>query len=201
MSRTVALVDAGAANTFNVTAALEALGLEVVRARRPADLLAADAIVFPGVAHFGFVAAALERSGLDDALRAALARGVPYLGICAGLQILFEGSDESPGAPGLGVLAGRVRKLQGPRSQHMGWNMVRWNGDVDPRDGWAYFAHAYAVPADAPSAAALSDYGAPFAAVCSQANVAGVQFHPERSGAYGRAVLRRFFAEAPAYAR
>jgi glutamine amidotransferase len=199
----IALVDYGAGNLASVRKALSACGADAVEPAEPADLDRATAIVLPGVGHFAATAS------LDHEWRTAIRRrldaGVPFLGICLGMQWLFEGSDEAPAAPGLGWLAGRIIRLpertpEGDRLKvpHAGWNVARVTavdaGATVPglKDGeYFYFTHAYAAPVTA-ATAATTVYGAPFAAAVRRGNVCGVQFHPEKSGAAGLAVLRAF---------
>lgn len=201
MSRVV-VVDYGAGNLVSIAQALESLGAGVVLARRPADLRGAAAVVVPGVGASLPAMRWLARSGLDTGLHEAVAAGVPYLGICLGLQLLFEGSDED-GAAGLGVLRGRVRQLEAaPRLPHMGWNAVERRrrhplfAGIAP-DAPFYFVHSYAgAPADPALVVATTEHGGRFASAVAAANVVGVQFHPERSGRDGLALLGNFLAIA-----
>jgi imidazole glycerol phosphate synthase glutamine amidotransferase subunit len=200
------LVDYGAGNLPSVERAFARLGAATVRCRDHQGLAGADAIVLPGVGHFGALADGLDRGRLRGAIAAALAAGVPFLGICLGMQALYATSEEAPGATGLGIFPGAVRAL--PRSvklPHMGWNTTRREGgpardEVAGRssllrgveDAWFYFAHAYAAPAGDPWISASCDYGPGFAAVVQRGNVMGVQFHPEKSGTAGIRVLSNF---------
>jgi imidazole glycerol phosphate synthase glutamine amidotransferase subunit len=203
VSGRIALIETGAANLYNIALALTRMRYTVTRVQRASELVEYDSIVFPGVANFGFVAQSLAQGGLDRALRSAIRGGAPYLGICVGMQMLYESSEEAPGVAGLGILPGTVRRLSGPKIPQMGWNRVAWRERQDGfTDGWAYFANSYAAGADAAGIVAVSEYGAPFGAVCAQGNVAGMQFHPERSGPYGLAMLDRFLKRREAvYAR
>lgn len=189
----------GACNRRSVIAGLERAGAAVDSIEAAQGIEGVDALVLPGVAHFGFVARALDELAVRDAVVEAIRAGLPVLGICAGFQLFFEGSDEAPGVPGLGIFPGRVRRLRGPKSQHIGWNQVVPNagGEVE---GWAYFAHAYAPPADVVSSYASTTYGEPFTSMSRAEAVTGVQFHPERSGEYGARVLAAFVNSVrPAY--
>jgi glutamine amidotransferase len=198
----IALVDYGAGNLPSVERAFAALGAQTVRCRSRDELAAADAaIVLPGVGHLGTLIGALDRQGLRALLLERIGSGVPFLGICVGMQALFASGDEAPGAAGLGVLPGRVAGLS-PRVKlpHMGWNSCppraasRLLAGVERE--WFYFAHSFAPPAEGAWVAATCDYGAGFAAVVERDNVMGVQFHPEKSGAAGRRVLANFLAAA-----
>jgi len=201
----VTLVDYGAGNLASVEQALRRLGAATERCATPEPLAAAEAVVLPGVGHFAALSAALDARGLRAPLAGAIRRGVPFLGICLGLQALWEGSDEAPAAPGLAVLPGRVaglRAFPGGKLPHMGWNTVRRVAGRESRllrgvpDGaFAYFAHSYAGPAGG-DAVAVCDYGSTFAAAVERGNLAGVQFHPEKSGAVGATILGNFLGFA-----
>ncbi len=198
----VTLVDYGAGNLPSVERGLARLGAATERVATAAPLAEAAAIVLPGVGHFGALAAALDERGLRGPLCSAIARGAPFLGICLGLQALWEASDEAPGTRGLGVLSGRVAALPaGVKLPHMGWNSLRRGPEPCrllagvPADARFYFAHSYAGhPGE--GVVAVCDYGAPFAAVVERGNLFGVQFHPEKSGAVGAALLANFLAAA-----
>jgi imidazole glycerol-phosphate synthase subunit HisH len=193
----VAVIALGAANRHSIAGAIERAGGAAYFADEPAKILAANALVVPGVANFGYLIDAIDGRGLREHILAAVGAGTPFLGICAGFQVLFEGSDEAPKAPGLSLFTGVVRRLAGPKSPHMGWNRVHVICTDSP-SRWAYFAHAYAPPADVPDATAVTHYGENFASIGSRDRVVGVQFHPERSGCYGTELLERFVALARA---
>ncbi len=185
----IGILDLGAANRANVARAIERSGARVSFVRAQPELDACDALVLPGVAHLGYIAAELDRLALRAPLLRAVGRGVPLLGICAGYQLLFEGSDEAPQARGLGIFDGHVRALRTARLPHMGWNRVeRSDGSAD----WAYFAHTFAPPISACAIATTELDGERFVSAARRGAVLGVQFHPERSGAYGRGVLDAF---------
>jgi glutamine amidotransferase len=197
----IALIDYGAGNLASVRKALRACGAGVLEPAAPGDLARAAAIVLPGVGHFA-ATASLDR-GWRDAIRRCLEAGVPFLGICLGMQWLFEGSDEAPAVPGLGWLPGRITRLpdrtaEGRRVKvpHTGWNAVRVTSREDTmpglRDGaYFYFTHAYAAPVTE-AADAVTAHGSTFASAVRHRNVCGVQFHPEKSGTEGLALLRAF---------
>ena len=196
----IALVDVCGGNLRSVQRALLAAGGDVIVTRDPEVVRRADKIVVPGQGAFGmFVAGLADGRGLDQVLREAIDLGAPYLGICLGLQILFESSEESPGA-GLGILAGRVVKFA-PSAQlkvpHIGWNRAlatRPDPLADSVDGrHVYFVHSYhAAPVDAAVVAMEADHGGRFCAAVRSDNLFACQFHPEKSQAVGLALLRRF---------
>jgi glutamine amidotransferase len=193
----VALVDAGGANLGSVRYALERLGADIRIARDADALQGCDRIVLPGVGAAAPAMALMRERGLDEALRRL---EVPLLGICLGMQLLFESSGEGDVAC-LGLLSGRVRRLQtrpGLRVPHMGWNRVRRERDsaltAGLEDGErAYFVHAYAAPVDAACVASCA-HGERFAAIVGQGLAWGMQFHPERSAATGARLLSNFLA-------
>jgi len=197
----IAVCEHGVGNVRSVVRAIEyaAPGATVLHSNDPEVVRGADRIVVPGQGSFGAIVKALD-GGLRDALVAALRAGTPYLGICLGLQILFDESDEAPGVRGLGVFRGRVRRLEVPLPlPHMGWNAVEPRGTGIERLGALpahfYFAHSYvAVPEEPDIIAATTDYGGPFVSAVARGNVLGVQFHPEKSQREGLGLLRRFFA-------
>jgi len=196
----IAIVDYGVGNLASIDAALRRAGAVDVRITRSrVDILAAKAVVLPGVGRFGHCASELRRLGLDVMLRVARDRGIPLLGLCVGMQLLFDESDEDPGTPGLGLCRGRVRRLGGDvRVPHTGWNQVRivrphpWLAGV-PDEAYFYFVHSYAVePVDEGAVVATVEYGGAVTAAVGGGAMLGLQFHPEKSGAMGTSVLRSF---------
>ena len=192
----IAIVDYGVGNLASVRKAFRAVGHEAELARDPRRLRQARAIVLPGVGHFGHCSREFHRYDLASSIFDARSRGVPILGICVGMQLLFEGSEEAEDAPGLGLLAGRVRRMRGvPRLPQIGWNDVRmigshpWIGDAA---GWYYFVHSYAAEPGGSLTLATTDYGGERAAIVATDGLLGVQFHPEKSGAAGLRLLRAF---------
>ena len=201
----ISLLDYGAGNVRSVRNAIAHLGYDLVDIRKPEDILAAECLVFPGVGAFGAAMDRLQRLGYVEPLREYLAQDRPFLGICIALQVLFEGSEESPGVPGLGLIPGVVERF--PESDlavpHMGWNGLRPVRESALFAGMDrakfYFVHSYnARPSAANADWVLSetDYGHPFISAIKRGRITAVQFHPEKSGVQGLTVLRRFLADA-----
>ena len=194
----IGIVDYGVGNLASVRKAFAAVGANADLVRDPARLRDASAIVLPGVGNFGHCARELRRFGFPHELRSARDRGVPILGICVGMQLLFDGSEEDHGEPGLGFYRGSVERLTGaPRVPQIGWNAVRKRGDHpwlrDVADGdYFYFVHSYAARAAEDVALGTVDYGGERLAIVGSEGLLGVQFHPEKSGANGLRLLRAF---------
>lgn len=198
----IAIVDYGAGNLPSVERALRGLGAETERAVEPKQVASANAIVLPGVGHFSAFVAGLRERNLTSSLRAAYEAGMPILGICLGLQVMFASSEEAPGEPGLGFFPEVVRALPtNVKSPHIGWNQLRHMRTSTllrgiPEEAYFYFAHSYAAPASAAPTVAACDHGISFAAVIEHRTERGwlmaVQFHPEKSGEAGATVLRNF---------
>src|ERR1043166_4483245 len=197
----VVVVDSGVANLASITSGLGRLGASVSVTRDPTVVREAPRVVLPGVGAFGAGIGALRDHGLDRAIRDVAARGTPLLGICLGMQLLCEASDETPGVRGLGVIAGACRRLPADvRVPHLGWNTVTAepNGGL-VATGVAAFANSYALR-DAPAGwtVAWTTHGVPFVAALERPGVLACQFHPELSGAYGAALLQRWLTGAQA---
>lgn len=199
----IALLDYGAGNVRSVRNAIAALGYHLTDIQTPEDILSAERLIFPGVGAFGPAMERLRELGFEQPLREYLLAGRPFLGICIGLQSLFEGSEESPGVAGLGLIPGVVRRFDHSQLSvpHMGWNGLRLQRDCelleDAEAQRFYFVHSYfAEPDDNNSdwVLAQTDYGRPFISAVQRGEVAAVQFHPEKSAAAGLEVLRRFLA-------
>ncbi len=204
----VALLDYDSGNLHSAARALQRAGATVVVTGDPHEAERADALVVPGVGHFGQCAAAFRRAGLEGLVREWSAADRPLLGVCVGMQILYQTSEEDPDARGLGVLPGAVRRLPADVVvPHMGWNVVeavRPDPLLDGVDGErCYFVHSYcAAPSDDDHVLATSDYGPGFPCVVRVGATAGTQFHPEKSGAVGARLLANFVAACvPAAAR
>lgn len=193
----IAVFDYGAGNLRSVANTLEAVGSPYLIARDAGALRQASKIILPGVGHYGQLLRALETMGVRQTLIEAICGGVPYLGICLGLQALFEGSQEAPEAAGLGLFAGRVARFPAEaRVPQMGWNQVRPRAGCRLLAGIApppyfYFAHSYYVPVSEATAAAAT-YSVDYTAVLESGSIFGVQFHPEKSGAPGLRVMKNF---------
>jgi glutamine amidotransferase len=198
----VAIVDYGAGNLRSVSKALERSGLRVEVCGDPSSLREADGVVLPGVGAFADAATSLRARGLDEAITEAIEMGRPYLGLCLGLQLLFEESDEHGSNPGFGLLPGRIERF-GERNgdgrvlrvPHIGWNSVRFQGSHPmlkglPREDCFYFVHSYrAVPRDPSQVVGTTDYGGDFAAAVAKDSAFAVQFHPEKSQSSGKRLL------------
>lgn len=194
----IAIVDYGIGNLGSVQKGFRHVGAETVLTDDPAVLRRADALVLPGDGAFGATMDEIRRRGLDRPLLEAAAAGTPLLGICIGMQILFEESEEHGRHAGLGLLPGRVKRFDDTLTvPHMGWNRLRWHQAHPLGEGLAdgahvYFVHSYFCDAAPEVVLATSDYGAEFAAVVGRGNVLGVQFHPEKSQAVGLRMVGNF---------
>jgi glutamine amidotransferase len=195
----IALIDYRAGNLTSVRKAFGALGADLYTPATPAELGEAAGIVVPGVGHFG----ATRALGPDwmEAILARVGEGRPLLGICLGMQWLFEGSEEAPELPGLGLLGGQCYRLPGSATikiPHVGWNALEMQRDASIVDAVAtgsqvYFTHSFVAPVTGDTVA-VTRHGEPFAAVVQRGHVAGVQFHPEKSGDVGLQILRNFLS-------
>ena len=199
----VVIVDYGAGNVVSVNKALQHVGADVTLSDDPSQVAAADAVVFPGQGHFGQAMVRLASSGMDRVLVDVIDRGTPFLGICLGLQLLFDGSDEAPGVAGLGVIRGHCRRFSDEvKVPQIGWNQVKRVLDATPMDAVApgehfYFVHSYhAVCDDLTALAATATHGVRFCAAVARDNVFATQFHPEKSGSAGLQLLRAFLTSA-----
>ncbi|MDX1614238.1 MAG: imidazole glycerol phosphate synthase subunit HisH [Candidatus Promineifilaceae bacterium] len=201
----IALVDSGVGNLRSVAKALEAVGADVRLTADPSLILSAVKVALPGVGAFGENMAGLKRRGLVEVVRQVAAQATPLLGICVGMQVLFEGSDELGDHQGFGLLPGWVRRFDKPglKVPQTGWNQITPLGDDPlfqglPNDSYAYFNHSYycdvAEPADQ---LATTEYGRLYASAIRRGHLYGVQFHPEKSQRVGLTILRNFVERCP----
>ncbi len=198
----IAVVDYGMGNRRSVEKALERVGAVPIITADHQLVRAADGVVVPGVGAFPPAMQALRATGLDGVVRDCASAGVPVLGLCLGMQLLFDGSEEHGGEEGLGLLSGRIRALQAGalKLPHIGWNEVTWTRESAlitelPNPATFYHVHSFvAQPEDPDDVLGTCEYGERFASVVSRANVHGVQFHPEKSSTYGLRLLSNFSA-------
>ena len=198
-----AIIDYDAGNLKSVEKALQALGEETVITRDREEILAADRVILPGVGAFGDAMEKLHQYGLVEIIRQVVQKGTPFLGICLGLQLLFEESEESQGVPGLGILKGKIRRIPntpGLNIPHMGWNSLTLRPETRLFSGlgeepYVYFVHSYYLEAADPEiVAASADYGVVIHAAVETGNVFACQFHPEKSSDTGLQILKNFIS-------
>jgi glutamine amidotransferase len=197
----IAVLDYGIGNLRSAQKALEKVGAEAVLTADPAVVASAAAVVLPGVGHVGRCLEALRESGLEEPAKAAIDAGKPFIGICVGMQMLYDGSEEAPDVKGMGVLPGMVRLLpEGVKRPQMQWNQLDWRPTpmLAGFDGpvWMYFVHSYA-PEPSEDVVAYCHYGGPIVAAVVRDNLWATQFHPEKSGAAGLRLLANFVAAVP----
>ncbi|MDO4617398.1 MAG: imidazole glycerol phosphate synthase subunit HisH [Lachnospiraceae bacterium] len=197
----IALIDYDAGNTKSVEKALQLLGEEVILTRDRETLLKADKVILPGVGHFGDCMEKLKIYELEDVIREICNKGTPFLGICLGLQLLFERSEEAPGVEGLGILKGEIRKIpaqEGLKIPHMGWNSLHLQNSGRlfrgiEEQAYVYFVHSYYLTAEDPSIVkATTEYSTLIHASVEKENVFACQFHPEKSSDVGLRILKNF---------
>ena len=194
----IAIVDYGMGNRRSVEKALEHVGAEPRLTADHAVIGAADGIVIPGVGAFPEAMRRFHAAGLDELIRERAGAGVPVLGLCLGMQLLFDGSDEHEGAEGLGLLPGRVTAMRAPRIPHIGWNLVTFERPSALTEGLgeaAAFYHVHSLAAEPEledDVLGRGEYGGTFVSIVERGNVMGVQFHPEKSSRDGLALLRNF---------
>ena len=200
----IAIIDYDAGNIKSVEKALLSIGETPVLTRDPEVILQADHIILPGVGSFGDAMENLNKFGLIDVIHEAINRKIPFLGICLGLQLLFESSEETPGVAGLGILKGKIVRIpEGPglKIPHMGWNSLNVRKGaalfkVLEKEPYVYFVHSYYLQAEDPKiVAATAEYGVTIHASVEKENVFACQFHPEKSSKTGLAILKNFLAQ------
>lgn len=197
----IAVIDYDAGNIKSVEKAVQLLGQEVVVTRDRDEILGADKVILPGVGAFGDAMEKLRQYGLDQVIHEVVGNGTPFLGICLGLQLLFERSDETPGVEGLGVLKGEILKIPdtpGLKIPHMGWNSLTFPREGRlftnlPEEPYVYFVHSYYLKAaDESIVTAVTEYGTTIHASVESGNVFACQFHPEKSSGVGLQILKNF---------
>ena len=197
----IGIIDYDAGNIRSVEKALHYLGQETVVSRDPDTLLNADKVILPGVGSFGDAMENLNRYELVPVIRQIVQEKTPFLGICLGLQLLFESSEETPGVPGLGILKGKILRIPpcpGLKIPHMGWNSLHLQHEGRlfkgiPKDTYVYFVHSYYLQADEPEIVkAVTDYSTCIHASVEKDNVFACQFHPEKSSRFGLEILKNF---------
>lgn len=197
----IAIIDYDAGNLKSVEKALNFLGEEVIVSRDSSEILSADKVILPGVGSFGDAMNNLDRFGLVDTIKKVTGNGTPFLGICLGLQLLFERSDETPGVQGLGILKGSILRIpdkEGLKIPHMGWNSLDINPKAAlfkgiPNGSYVYFVHSYYLKADDESiVAASTEYSTHIHASVESKNIFACQFHPEKSSDVGLRILKNF---------
>lgn len=197
----VAIIDYDAGNIKSVEKAVAFLGKEAVITRKPGEILGADHVILPGVGNFGDAMKKLEKYGLIQVIREVIEKQIPFLGICLGLQLLFNKSDESPGVGGLGILEGEIKRIpgkEGLKIPHIGWNSLSFPREGRlyqglPEEAYVYFVHSYYLEAkEKEIVTATTEYGVTIHASIEKGNVFACQFHPEKSSETGLKILDNF---------
>lgn len=198
--RVIAIIDYDAGNIKSVEKALQYLGEEAVITRDAGEILMADKVILPGVGAFGDAMEKLNRYGLVPVIREVVEKGIPFLGICLGLQLMFESSEEAPGVEGLGLLKGKIVRIpegDGLKVPHMGWNSLSFPKEGRlfvgiPENSYVYFVHSYYLQAEEDIVTATAEYGVTIHASVEKGNVFACQFHPEKSSHTGLTILKNF---------
>ena len=196
----VAIIDYGAGNLHSVKNALDFLGVDSVITKDKDEILSADHVILPGVGSFGDAMECINNSGLYDVIKKAADGSRPFLGICLGLHLLFDESEESPGVKGLGILSGKVTKIPdcGLKIPHMGWNNIEVSKEsriLPTESKFMYFVHSYYInPQNSDVVSSYTTYGDKLGVSIEQGNVFAVQFHPEKSGEAGLNILKKFIS-------
>lgn len=197
----IAIIDYDAGNIKSVEKAMLLLGQEVKITREKDEILNADKVILPGVGAFGDAMGKIRQYGLEEVIKEVVKKETPFLGICLGLQLLFESSDETPGVEGLGILKGKILRIpdkEGLKIPHMGWNSLKFPKEGRlfkglPEDSYVYFVHSYYLEAEEESiVTATTEYSTRIHASVEQGNVFACQFHPEKSSDVGIQILRNF---------
>ena len=196
----IAIIDYDAGNIKSVEKALQYLGEEAVITRDAGEILMADKVVLPGVGAFGDAMEKLNRYGLSPVIHEVVEKGIPFLGICLGLQLMFESSEEAPGVEGLGLLKGKIVRIpegDGLKVPHMGWNSLSFPKEGRlfagiPENSYVYFVHSYYLQAEEDIVTATAEYGVTIHASVEKGNVFACQFHPEKSSHTGLTILKNF---------
>lgn len=188
------VLDYGGGNLKSVVNLLESFGVPFVLTNKADKIEQADKLLFPGQGHFGQVMESLNQKGLIAPLKTVIEKGVPFFGICVGLQVLFDSSEEAPNAQGLGIFKGKGVRFQTGKVPQIGWNKIQTTAaNTFLSDDFYYFVNSYhVVPADSSIVSAVADYHVPFTAAVQYKNVTATQFHPEKSGQVGRDTLKRW---------
>lgn len=198
--RVIAIIDYDAGNIKSVEKALQYLGEEAVITRDAGEILMADKVILPGVGAFGDAMKKLNRYGLVPVIHEVVEKGIPFLGICLGLQLMFESSEEAPGVEGLGLLKGKIVRIpegDGLKVPHMGWNSLSFPKEGRlfagiPENSYVYFVHSYYLQAEEDIVTATAEYGVTIHASVEKGNVFACQFHPEKSSHTGLTILKNF---------
>ena len=196
----IAIIDYDAGNIKSVEKALQYLGEEAVITRDAGEILMADKVILPGVGAFGDAMEKLNRYGLVPVIHEVVEKGIPFLGICLGLQLMFESSEEAPGVEGLGLLKGKIVRIpegDGLKVPHMGWNSLSFPKEGmlfagEPENSYVYFVHSYYLQAEEDIVTATAEYGVTIHASVEKGNVFACQFHPEKSSHTGLTILKNF---------